>query len=165
MATIDELLSESARYASGFSHGDLGRPPRKRVAIVTCMDARIDVERLFGLEGGDAHVIRNGGGVVTDAEIRLLAISQRMMGTDAIVLVHHTDCGICGFDDDDFRRAIRADVGVEPTWPAAAFTDVDDDVRRSIVGLRESPFLLYTTDVRGFVYDVRSGMLREVEAG
>jgi carbonic anhydrase len=165
MATIDELLTQSTRYASGFAHSGLDRVPRMKVAVVTCMDARINVYGLFGLEEGDAHVIRNGGGVVTDAEIRLLAISQRKMATDAIVLVHHTDCGIRGFDDDEFRRSLRAEVGVEPPWPAAAFADIDEDVRQSIVRLRESPFLLHTDDVRGFVYDVGTGALREITAG
>ncbi len=165
MSTIDRLLSESERYASDFAHGALGRPPRRKVVIVTCMDARINVDGLFGLQEGDAHVIRNGGGVVTDAEIRLLAISQRKMGTESIVLVHHTDCGICGFDDHAFRESIHDEVGVEPSWSSAAFTDTDEDVRQSILRLRESPFLLHTADVRGFVYDVGSGVLREVDAG
>jgi carbonic anhydrase len=132
------------------------------VAIVACMDTRLSPHRLFGLTEGDAHVIRNAGGVVTDTELRALAISQRLMGTTEIVLVRHTDCGILGFSDDDFRERLEAETGERPTWPAAAFDDVDASLRDSIALIRASPFIPHTESVRGFVYDAKNGTLTEV---
>jgi carbonic anhydrase len=136
--------------------------PAKRVAIVACMDARLDPYRLLGLREGDAHVIRNAGGVITDDEIRSLAISQRLLGTEEIMLIHHTDCGMLMLNDDEFRRRLKDDTGVEPDWAAEAFSDLDEDVRRSIATIKASPFIPHKEHVRGFVYDVESGGLREV---
>jgi len=137
-------------------------PPAKKVAVVACMDARLDPQALLGLEAGDAHVIRNAGGVITDDEIRSLAISQRLLGTEEIVLIHHTDCGMLTFGDDEFRRAIQDDTGIKPEWPAEAFPDLDEDVKQSIARIRSSPFIPRKESVRGFVYDVETGKLREV---
>jgi carbonic anhydrase len=137
-------------------------PPAKKVAVLACMDARLNVYGLLGLSEGDAHVIRNAGGVVTDDEIRSLAISQRLLGTTEIVLIHHTDCGMLTFGDEDFRLQIQADTGIKPEWAAEAFDDVDGDVRQSIARIAASPFIPHKESVRGFVYDVESGSLREV---
>jgi carbonic anhydrase len=126
------------------------------------MDARLDVAAILGLEPGDAHVIRNAGGVVTDDEIRSLAISQRLLGTEEIVLIHHTDCGMLTFTDDAFRRSIQDDTGVKPEWAAEAFPDLDEDVRQSIARIRSSPFVPSKDSIRGFVYEVETGRLREV---
>jgi carbonic anhydrase len=131
---------------------------------VACMDARLDPARILGLEEGDAHVIRNAGGVVTDDEIRSLAISQRLLGTEEIVLIHHTDCGMLTFADDEFRRQIQDDTGVKPEWPAEAFSDLEEDVRQSIARIEASPFVPRKDSIRGFVYEVESGRLREVSA-
>src|SRR6478752_4706433 len=131
MSVTDQLLENNEKYAAGFS-GPLPLPPAKGVAVVACMDARLDVHDLLGLEEGDAHVIRNAGGVVTDDELRSLAISQRLLGTREIILIHHTDCGMLTFTDDEFRRGIEAETGVKPAWAAEAFTDLDDDVRQNI---------------------------------
>jgi carbonic anhydrase len=162
MSVTDELLRNAEAYAADFRHGDLPLPPAKRVAIVACMDARLNPYGLLGLREGDAHVIRNAGGVVTDDEIRSLSISQRLLGTEEIILIHHTDCGMLTFNDDDFRRQLHEDTGAEPGWTAEAFDDLDDDVRRSMARIRESPFIPKREHVRGFVYDVATGQLREV---
>jgi carbonic anhydrase len=162
MSATDELLANNERYAEGFDKGDLPLPPAKHVAVVACMDARLDVSKLLGLEEGDAHVIRNAGGVVTDDEIRSLAISQRLLGTREIVLIHHTDCGMLTFKDDDFRHQIEEETGVRPEWAAEAFEELDPDVRQNIARIKTSPFIPNKDSVRGFVYDVTSGRLREV---
>src|SRR6202000_3495400 len=136
-------------------------PPSKHVAVVACMDARLDVYRLLGIKEGEAHVIRNAGGVVTDDAIRSLATSQRLLGTKEIILIHHTDCGMLTFTDDDFKRSIQDDTGIKPAWSAEAFSDLDDDVRQSIARIKASPFVPNTDSVRGFVFDVATGRLRE----
>jgi carbonic anhydrase len=162
MSVTDELLQNNERYAEGFDKGDLQLPPAKQLAVVACMDARLDVSKLLGLEEGDAHVIRNAGGVVTDDEIRSLAISQRLLGTREIVLIHHTDCGMLTFKDDDFRHQIEEETGVRPQWAAEAFDELDQDVRQNIARIKASPFIPHKESVRGFVYDVTNGHLREV---
>jgi carbonic anhydrase len=162
MAVADEFLESNERYSAGFGKGDLGMPPAKQVAIVACMDARLDPARALGLEEGDAHVIRNAGGVVTDDAIRSLAISQRLLGTKEIVLVHHTDCGMLTFSDDDVKAQIEEDTGIRPPFALESFPDVDADVRQSMARIEASPFVPDKSAVRGFVYDVKTGKLREV---
>ncbi len=157
----DDLLIRNKEYAERFS-GPLPAPPAKHLAVVACMDARLDVPGLLGLEVGDAHVIRNAGGVVTDGEIRSLAISQRLLGTTDIVLIHHTECGMLTFTDEQFRADIERDTGVRPPWSTEAFADLDDNVRESIERIKTSPFIPHTDRVRGFVFDVATGLLREV---
>jgi carbonic anhydrase len=163
MSTTDELIENSKRYAESFDKGDLPLPPAKKVAIVACMDARLIPTRVLGLEEGDAHVIRNAGGAVTDDEIRSLALSQHLLGTDEIILIHHTDCGMLTFTDDEFRARLQKETGIRPEWAAEAFSDLDEDVRQSIGRIKASPFIP-RKNVRGFVYDVKTGTLREVEA-
>ena len=162
MSVTDELLANNEAYASRFDKGELPLPPAKKVAVVACMDARLDPARVLGLEEGDAHVIRNAGGVVTDDEIRSLAISQRLLGTEEIVLIHHTDCGMLTFSDDDFKRSIQQETGIKPEWAAEAFGDLDEDVRQSIARIKASPFIPRKDAIRGFVYEVETGKLREV---
>jgi carbonic anhydrase len=162
MSATDDLIANNARYAEAFDKADLPLPPAKKVAVVACMDARINVYGALGLTEGDAHVIRNAGGVVTDDGIRSLAISQRLLGTEEIILIHHTGCGMLTFRDDDFRDAIEKDTGIRPTWAAEAFGDLDGDVRQSIARINASPFIPNKTSVRGFVYEVETGKLREV---
>jgi carbonic anhydrase len=162
MSAIDQLLENAERYADGFDKGDLPLPPAKRVAIVACMDARLNPSGLLGLGEGDAHVIRNAGGVITDDEIRSLAISQRLLGTEEIMLIHHTDCGMLTFVDDDFRRQVQQETGIKPAWAAEAFADLEEDVRQSIARIKASPFIPKKDQVRGFVYHVESGRLDEV---
>src|SRR3954453_22897544 len=162
MTVTDELLTNAEHYAATFDKGDLPLPPAKHVAVVACMDARLNVYGLLGLQEGDAHVIRNAGGVVTDDAIRSLAISQRLLGTEEIVLIHHTECGMLTFSDDEFRRSIQEDTGVKPPWAAEAFGDLDEDVRQSIARIKASPFLPHKDAVRGFVFDVKTGRLNEV---
>jgi carbonic anhydrase len=162
MSSTDDLLRNNEAYAANFDKGHLAIPPAKKVAIIACMDARVNPSLILGLQEGDAHVIRNAGGVVTDDEIRSLAISQRLLGTEEIVLIHHTDCGMLTFSDDDFKRAIQEDVGIKPTWSAEAFGDLDEDVRQSIARIKASPFVPNKDSVRGFVYEVETGRLREV---
>ena len=162
MSVIDELVRNADSYSEAFAGGELPAPPAKRVAVVACMDARLNPYALLGLHEGDAHVIRNAGGVITDDEIRSLAISQRLLGTEAIMLIHHTDCGMLTFSDDDFRRQVQHETGVKPEWAAEAFDDLDEDVRQSIARIKTSPFIPQKDQVRGFVYDVKSGRLREV---
>ncbi len=162
MSVTDEYLANNERYAETFDTGDLPMPPSKKVAVIACMDARVMPSKLLGIEEGEAHVIRNAGGVVTDDEIRSLAISQRLLGTEEIILVHHTDCGMLTFTDEDFRRSIEEEVGVRPQWSAEAFDDLEEDVRQSIERIKASPFLPRTDGVRGFVFDVQTGKLSEV---
>jgi carbonic anhydrase len=162
MSITDELLDNAARYAESFDRGDLPLPPAKGVAVVACMDARLNVYGLLGLREGDAHVIRNAGGVITDDEIRSLAISQRLLGTREIVLIHHTDCGMLTFSDDEFRGQVQRETGIKPEWAAEAFDDLEADVRQSIARIKASPFIPHKDSVRGFVYDVTSGRLQEV---
>jgi carbonic anhydrase len=162
MSATDDLLKNNEEYAASFDKADLPLPPGKKVAVVACMDARLNVYGALGLEEGDAHVIRNAGGVVTDDEIRSLAISQRLLGTEEIILIHHTDCGMLTFTDDDFKSAIQADTGIKPAWSAEAFPDLEDDVRQSIARIKASPFIPRKDAVRGFVYEVETGKLREV---
>ena len=162
MSVIDELLANNATYVARFDKGQLPLPPGKKVAVVACMDARLNVYGALGLQEGDAHVIRNAGGVVTDDEIRSLAISQRLLGTEEIILIHHTDCGMLTFTDDAFRHEIQEETGIKPEWAAESFDDLDADVRQSIARSKASPFIPHTDQVRGFVYEVETGRLREV---
>jgi carbonic anhydrase len=161
VSVTDELLANNARYAEGFS-GPLPLPPARHVAVLACMDARLNVYGILGLNEGDAHVIRNAGGVVTDDEIRSLAISQRLLGTREIILIHHTDCGMLTFTDDDFAGSLQQETGQAPGWVAESFTDLGDDVRKSIERITSSPFVPHTDQVRGFVFDVATGKLNEV---
>jgi carbonic anhydrase len=162
MSVTDELLANNASYAAQFS-GPLPLPPAKQIAVVACMDARIDVYRVLGLNEGEAHVIRNAGGVITEDEIRSLAISQRLLGTREIILIHHTDCGMLTFTDDDFKRSIQDEVGVKPSWAAEAFSDLEEDVRQSLARVLANPFVPVKDSVRGFVFDVATGALTEVK--
>jgi carbonic anhydrase len=161
MTVTDELLQSAQRFAAGFNQGALPMPPAKHVAVVACMDARLNPQATLGLALGDAHVIRNAGGVVTDDVIRSLAISQRLLGTTEIILVHHTDCGMLTFRDDEVKDQIIADTGIRPPFALEAFSDVDDDVRQSMARIQASPFVPHK-NVRGFVYEVEKGTLREV---
>jgi carbonic anhydrase len=163
MTVTDELLANNEAYAATFS-GPLPLPPSKHVAVLACMDARLDVYRVLGLGEGEAHVIRNAGGVVTEDEIRSLAISQRLLGTREVILIHHTDCGMLTFTDDAFKESIREETGIKPPWAAEAFTDLDADVRQSLARIAASPFVPVKDSVRGFVFDVATGRLREVDA-
>ena len=162
MTVIDELLENATAYAASFDKGDLPLPPARRIAIVACMDARLNPYALLGLHEGDAHVIRNAGGVITDDEIRSLAISQRLLGTEEIVLIHHTDCGMLTFTDDEVKQQIQGEVGVKPHFSMEAFSDLEEDVRKSIRRIQASPFIPNKESVRGFVYEVEPGRLREV---
>ena len=162
MSVIDELVGNNARYAESFTKGDLPLPPGRNLAVVACMDARLDTHALLGLEEGDAHVIRNAGGVVTDDAIRSLTISQRLLGTQSIMLIHHTDCGMLTFRDDDVKDSIQADTGLRPPFALEAFGDLDDDIRHSIARIKASPFIPSKDDIRGFVYDCAAGSLKEV---
>jgi len=161
MSVTDEYLANNAEYAKSFN-GPLPLPPSKHVAVVACMDARLNVHAALGISAGEAHVIRNAGGVVTDDEIRSLAISQRLLGTTEIILIHHTDCGMLTFTDDAFKAGILAETGIKPEWAAESFDDLDVDVRQSLARIRNSPFIPHRDAVRGFVFDVATGLLREV---
>jgi len=161
MSVTDELLANNARYAETFA-GPLPLPPARHVAVVACMDARLNVYGALGLAEGEAHVIRNAGGVVTEDEVRSLAISQRLLGTREIILIHHTDCGMLTFTDDEFKRSIQEETGIKPAWSAEAFADLDEDVRQNIARIKASPFIPHTDAVRGFVFDVATGRLHEV---
>jgi len=161
MTVTDELVRNSQQYADSFDKGDLPLPPAKHVAVVACIDARLNVYGLLGLAEGDAHVIRNAGGIVTQDELRSLAISQRLLGTAEIILIHHTDCGMLTFTDDEFRQSIEAETGVKPTWAAEAFTDLDVDVRQNIARIHAESAIPIKDSVRGLVYDVAAGTLRE----
>ena len=162
MSVTDELLKNAEAYAQSFDKGDLALPPACKVAVVACMDARLNPYGLLGLSEGDAHVIRNAGGVITDDEIRSLSISQRLLGTEEIILIHHTNCGMLTFTDDDFRRQVQDDTGIKPEWAVESFTDLDEDVRQSMARINASPFIPNKGSVRGFVYEVETGKLREV---
>ena len=164
MSVTDDLLKNNEEYARGFDKGDLPIPPAKGVAVVACMDARLDVHAMLGLELGDAHVIRNAGGVITDDEIRSLVISQRLLGTTEIVLIHHTDCGMLTFSDDEVKDQIQADTGIKPEFALESFSDLEGDVRQSMARIQASPFIPNKDAVRGFVYEVETGRLREVPA-
>ncbi len=163
MTATEELLANAERYAAGFDKADLPLAPARHVAVVACMDARLNPYGLLGLAEGDAHVIRNAGGVVTEDVIRSLVISQRLLGTREIVLVHHTGCGMLTFSDDAFKQEILDEVGIKPTWSAESFSDLDANVRQSLARILSSPFIPHRQSVRGFVYDVGDGRLREVE--
>jgi carbonic anhydrase len=165
MTETDTFLKNNEAYASSFDKSDLPMPPGRKVAVVACMDARLDPARILGLEEGDAHVIRNAGGVVSDDAIRSLAISQNLLGTEEIVLMHHTDCGMLTFTDEQFADKLESETGSRPEWRAHSFGDVDQDVREGIRKIVESPFVPRTDKVRGFVYEVETGRLREVAPG
>jgi carbonic anhydrase len=162
MSATDELLANNEGYANSFDKGDLPLPPGRKVAVVACMDARLNVYGALGLAEGDAHVIRNAGGVVTDDEIRSLAISQRLLGTEEIILIHHTDCGMLTFTDDEFKNSIQEETGIKPEWAVESFSDLETDVRQSIARIKASPFIPRKDSIRGFVYEVETGRLREV---
>jgi carbonic anhydrase len=162
MSQTDQLLKNNEAYAAGFDKGDLALPPAKKVAVLACMDARLDPAGALGLQEGDAHVIRNAGGVVTDDEIRSLAISQNLLGTEEIILIHHTDCGMLTFTDEQFAEKLQEETGETPEWSAHAFPDLDGNVRESIDKIKSSPFIPNKDSIRGFVYEVESGKLREV---
>jgi carbonic anhydrase len=161
MTATDEFLANNARYAEGFP-GPLPVPPSKHAAVVACMDARLNVYAMLGLNEGEAHVIRNAGGVITEDAIRSLAVSQRLLGTREIVLVHHTQCGMLSFTDDEFKRAIQDETGIKPPWSAESFTDLHEDVRQSIARIQASPFIPHKDAIRGFVFDVETGKLNQV---
>lgn len=163
-SVTDRLVAANRRYAAGFGDPGMDARPVLRVAIVACMDARLDLHDALGLDLGDCHTIRNAGGVVTDDTIRSLTISQRALGTRSVVLIHHTGCGLQTLTED-FRTELEHEVGQRPTWAVESFTDVDQDVRQSMARVRTSPFLVYTDDVRGFVFDVHTGLLREITNG
>ena len=162
MSVTDEYLENNKKYAANFN-GPLPLPPSKQVAVVACMDARLNVYGALGLQEGEAHVIRNAGGVVTEDEIRSLAISQRLLGTKEIILIHHTDCGMLTFTDDGFKQSIQQELGQKPAWAAEAFSDLDEDVRQSIARIKNSPFVPRKDSIRGFVFDVATGLLNEVK--
>jgi carbonic anhydrase len=162
MSATDGYLQNNAAYAEQFT-GPLPLPPSSHLAVVACMDARLNVYAILGLGDGEAHVIRNAGGVVTDDEIRSLAISQRLLGTTEIILIHHTDCGMLTFTDDEFKGAIQAETGIKPAWSAESFADLDTDVRQSIARIKASPFIPHKDHIRGFVFDVATGRLNEVK--
>jgi len=164
MSATDEFIRSAEDYAARFGKGSLPMPPARQVAVVACMDARLNPYGLLGLSEGDAHVIRNAGGVVTEDVIRSLTISQRLLGTREIVLIHHTDCGMLTFSDDQVKAQIEADCGIRPHFALEAFADVEQDVRQSIARVAASPFIPHTDQVRGFVYDVATGRLNEVNA-
>ena len=162
MGATDEFLINNQAYAVRFDSGHLPTPPRKQVAVVTCMDSRMDIFALLGLKNGEAHIIRNAGGVVTDDVIRSLAISQRLLDTEEIILMHHTNCGMQAITDDEFADTVQEETGVRPPWPVEAFSDLDENVRESIARVKASPFIPKKDSVRGFVYEVETGRLREV---
>jgi carbonic anhydrase len=161
MSSTDELVSNNSSYAAGFTKGNLPMPPAKKVAVLACMDARLDPAKVLGLQEGDAHVIRNAGGVATEDAVRSLVISQRLLGTEEIILVHHTDCGMETFSDDAVKEQIRADTGLRPSFALEAFPKVDDDVKQTAARIRANPFVL-KKNIRGFVYEVETGRLREI---
>ena len=162
LSATDELLANAERYAAAFDKAELPRPPARRVAVLTCMDARISPTRLLGLREGDAHVLRNAGGVVSDDAIRSLAISQHRVGTVEVMVIQHTDCGMQTFTDEEFADHLATVAGERPPWPAHTFADLEESVRASVERIRSSAFIPHTDKVRGFVYDVFSGALREV---
>lgn len=161
MTVTDDYLAHNAEYAKTFK-GPLPMPPSKHVAVVACMDARLDVYRVLGINEGEAHSIRNAGGVITEDTIRSLAISQKLLGTREIILIHHTDCGMLTFTDDEFKRSILEETGLRPGWAPEAFPDPVEDVRQSLRRVKASPFITATTSLRGFVFDVATGKLGEI---
>ena len=163
MTAMDELLKNNARYAENFDKGDLRSPPGRKLAILACMDARLDTHKALGLAEGDAHVIRNAGGVVTDDALRSLVISQRLLGTREIVLIHHTDCGMLTFRDDEIKDAIEEDTGLRPPFAFDTFRNLEQNVRQSIARIRACPFIPHKDNIRGFVYDCATGRLNAVE--
>ncbi len=163
MSATETYLGNNAKYAAKFSKGSLAMPPARKIAIVVCMDARLETGALLGLEEGEAHVIRNAGGVATDDVIRSLTISQRLLGTREIMLIHHTDCGMLTFTDAELKEGIYKETGIRPPFAMDAFSDVEDDVRQSIARIIASPFVMHKDAIRGFVYEVETGRLREVE--
>lgn len=163
MSTVDQLVQNNQQYAASFDQADLPMPPARQVVVIACMDARLDVYRLLGLQLGEAHVIRNAGGVVTEDAIRSLLISQTALGTNEVALIHHTDCGMLTFKDDDVREQVREQTGIRPPFALEAFPDPDDDVRQSMERIKASPFVPNKNGLRGFVYEVESGALREVK--
>jgi carbonic anhydrase len=163
MSVTDTLLQNNEAYAASFDRGELPMPPAQHVAIVACMDARLDIYRIMGLKTGEAHVIRNAGGVITDDAVRSLVISQRLLGTREIILIHHSDCGMLTFADDEVRAEIFEELGIRPPFALEAFGDVDEDVRQSLARIRTNPFIPRKEDVRGFVFEVETGRLREVQ--
>lgn len=165
MTATDEMVERNGAYAATFSKGDLAAPPTRKVAVLACMDARLDPARALGLEEGDAHVIRNAGGVATPDAIRSLVISQRLLGTEEIVLLHHTGCGMETFADDAVKEQILADTGIRPDFALEAFPDAEADVRQTAARIRANPFIPHTDAIRGFVYEVETGKLREVALG
>jgi carbonic anhydrase len=162
MSVTEELLQNNAAYAESFEKGSLPPPPARGVAVVACMDARLDVHKILGLEEGDAHVIRNAGGVITDDEVRSLTISQRLLGTREVILIHHTDCGMLTFSDDELKAQIHEEVGMKPHFSMESFSDLEEDVRQSVARIQASPFIPHKQSVRGFIYEVETGRLREV---
>ena len=162
MSSMDELTANNEVYAASFDKGHLPSAPARKVAVVACMDARLNVYAALGLAEGDAHVIRNAGGVVTDDVIRSLAISQRLLGTEEIVLIHHTGCGMLASTDEEFKGSIERDTGIKPHWTPEFFSDLEADVRQSIVRIKASPFIPRKDLIRGFIYEVESGRLRDV---
>lgn len=162
MSVVEEFLAANSSYAATFTKGDLPLPPGRKVAVLACMDARLDPAKVLGLSEGDAHVIRNAGGVASEDAIRSLVISQRLLGTTDIVLIHHTDCGMVTFRDDEVKDQILADTGLRPSFALEAFPDAEEDVRQSIRRIRSNPFIPHRNAVRGFIYDVRTGRLHEV---
>jgi carbonic anhydrase len=164
VSVTNELLKNNEAFARTFDQGEKAMPPARKLAVVACMDARLHVSKILGLEIGDAHIIRNAGGVITDDAIRSIVISQRLLGTEEIILIHHTDCGMVTFTDDIVKAQIKDDTGIRPPFALEAFPDIDDDVRQSIQRIKASPFIPHRDNVRGFVYDVKSGALREIEA-
>ena len=158
----DNLVDNNAAYVSAFNQGDLPLPPARKLAVLACMDARLDPAKVLGLDEGDAHVIRNAGGVVSDDALRSLAISQNLLGTEEIILIHHTDCGMLTFTDDEFKASIQAETGLKPHWAPESFSDLETDVRQSIARIKADPFIPHKESVRGFVYEVETGRLREV---
>ncbi|MBM3635103.1 MAG: carbonic anhydrase [Actinobacteria bacterium] len=164
MSATDDLLRHSEEWAASFTQGDLGVEPTLRLAVVACMDSRLDPPALLGLRPGEAHFMRNAGGTVTDDMIRSLVISQRFLGTREIILIHHTDCGMLRFTDDELLRSLHNETGIRPTWAVETFADTEEDLRMSMRRVRTSPFIPYTDSVRGFIYDVKTGRIAEVEA-
>jgi carbonic anhydrase len=162
MTVTDDLLKNAGAYAATFDKGSLPMPPGQHLAIVACMDARLNPYGLLGLSEGDAHIIRNAGGVITEDEIRSLVISQRLLGTREIILIHHTDCGMLTFTDDEFKAQIEADTGLRPGWAPESFRDPGEDVRQSLARIAANPFIPYKGSVRGFVYSVTDGSLTEI---
>lgn len=163
--SAEELLAHNRSFADAFDSGDLPVAPRRRLALITCMDSRMDAMRILGLSNGEAHILRNAGGVVTDDVIRSLCLSQRALGTREVILVHHTDCGLQKVTDDGFRSQLEAELGVKPEWAVEAFQDVYTDVRQSMRRIHSNPFIAHKDHIRGFVYDVHTGTLTEVEPG